>query len=267
MPKVKSSVYLLTYTPEPEQIVGAACRLCYSKVGAKELKEKMSKEEIRKLLKIVFKSGHHSVFEHPSFTFGIDGISRACSHQIVRHRIASYSQQSQRYVKYDDPNYIVPPDIEGTEKEQIFESRISGAAEGYKELMDQGFKPEDARYLLPNATETKMVATFNARSLFNFITLRTCERAQWEIRILAEEMLKLVLPTAPIIFENYGPHCVRGLCPEGTFYCGKPRGVTKNGLVEISEEEWKHNRHSKGISSSKEIIEDRIKKGKENLDK
>lgn len=233
-------VHLIAHTPEPERVVAAAARLCYSASSAAELVEKLSHAEVSKLIKIILRSGHMSVCEHASFTFAIDGISRACSHQLVRHRLASYSQQSQRYVRLSDPRVIYPPAIEaeGGEPKRLFDEAVGAGVRHYQELLAAGAEPEDARYALPQAIETKIVVTMNARELLHFFTLRTCQRAQWEIRHLAEEMLKLAYPQAIRIFAKAGPACIRGRCPEGKFYCGKPRLLTDEGLIEIPEQDW-----------------------------
>jgi len=232
-------VTLLTHTPEPERVIASAARLCYSPSSAAELKERLTEKEVADLLKIILKSGHLSTCEHPSFTFGIDGISRTCSHQLVRHRLASYSQQSQRYVRYSEPEMIIPPSINDDEElTSLFQEKALEAFEHYQELMDAGVEPEDARYLLPQAVATKIVVTMNGRELLHFFSLRTCERAQWEIRGLAEEMLRLILPLAPLIFKKSGPACIRGKCPEGKFYCGHPRKMDKDGLLVIPEDQW-----------------------------
>lgn len=233
------SVVLLAHTPEPEKVVGAAARLCYAPIGAADLIEEMAADEVSSLLKTILRSGHLSVCEHASFTFAIDGISRACSHQLVRHRVASYSQQSQRYVKLTDPPMIVPPEVAARpELAADFIVAAESAFTDYQDLLKAGLEAEDARYLLPQAVETKIVVTMNARELLHFFSLRTCERAQWEIRGMAEAMLKLVLPLAPVIFAKVGPACVRGRCPEGKFYCKKPRKLTSEGLIEIKEKDW-----------------------------
>lgn len=232
-------VTLLTHTPEPERVIAAAARLCYSPSSAAELKDQMTDEEVGSLLKIILKSGHLSTCEHPSFTFGIDGISRACSHQLVRHRLASYSQQSQRYVRNVDPEIVVPPSVAADpELTADFLARTLEAFGHYQRYLAAGVEAEDARYLLPQAVATKIVVTMNARELLHFFTLRTCERAQWEIRALAGEMLRQILPLAPRIFKKAGPDCIRGRCPEGKFYCGRPRKLTEMGLIEIPEADW-----------------------------
>ncbi len=237
-------VSLLSHTPDPQRVIGAAARLCYAPVGAAELAEKLSDDEIERLLKLILRSGHLSVCEHASFTFAIEGISRACSHQLVRHRLASYSQQSQRYVKLKKPLIITPPAVAAEpELAARFEAATEAAYADYQGMLADGMEAEDARYLLPQAVETKIVVTMNARELLHFFTLRTCERAQWEIRAMAERMVVLVLPLAPIIFGKTGPACIRGRCSEGKFYCGKPRRLTPEGLIEIAEKDWVYHKN------------------------
>jgi len=220
----KLKVTLLSHTADPEQNVVAAIRQCYSSVGASELKKKTSKEVKERLINQVVESGHTSTVEHASFTFAIEGISRACSHQLVRHRMASFSQQSQRYVDLSkvDLMYIVPPMIKANKDfSKKYKKVMEMIEEEYKDLIKKGVKPEDARFILPNACQTKIVVTMNARSLLNFFRERCCVRAQWEIRILANEMLKKAKKVAPKIFENAGPSCVSsGICWEGNMSCG-----------------------------------------------
>ena len=220
----KIKVVLLSHTIDPEQNVVAAIRQCYSAVGAEELKEKTSAETRDRLVNQVVESGHTSTVEHAVFTFAIEGISRACSHQLVRHRVASYSQQSQRYVDLSksELGYIVPPEIKNDKKLLEKYQKVMDLIENeYRELVKVGVKPEDARYVLPNACQTKIVVTMNARSLLNFFRERCCLRAQWEIRILANLMLAEVKKVAPKIFENAGASCVsEGICWEGNMSCG-----------------------------------------------
>ncbi len=217
-------VSLLQYTPDPERTVALAARLCYSDTGIEGLKERLTEASARKLLKKIIKLGHFSVLEHASFTFGIEGISRATSHQLVRHRIASYSQQSQRYVAFRERlEYITPPTIgSDSELRERFDRMVAELFETYRWLLERGIPQEDARYILPNAAETKIIVTMNARELLHFFSLRCCERAQWEIREMAKRMLSLVKKVAPTIFEKAGPGCVRGRCPEGEMTCGRP---------------------------------------------
>ena len=217
-------VRLLYHTPEPERAVAAAARLCYAPVGAAELMDQLGDEAIRKVLSTIMASGHLSALEHASYTFAIDGVSRALTHQLVRHRLASYNQQSQRYVAYaDEPRFIVPPAVASNpELEARFLGACRAAFSEYRSMVDSGVAAEDARYLLPNAMETKIVVTMNVRELLHFFELRCCKRAQWEIRALALRMLELVEPTAPLIFMDAGASCRRGPCREGKMTCGKP---------------------------------------------
>ncbi|WP_407399394.1 FAD-dependent thymidylate synthase [Anaerovibrio sp.] len=216
-------VKLLEHTPEPERVVAMSARLCYSASGAEELSERMTDEQVQKLLAKIIKMGHASTMEHVSFTFGIEGVSRVLTHQLVRHRLASYSQQSQRYVAEHDFEYILPPSIEEkAEAKARFQNLMDDIQKAYNELADMGIPKEDARYVLANATETKIVVTMNARSLMHFFNLRCCNRAQWEIRELAYKMLEQVKKVAPLLFKNAGASCVAtGHCPEGAMTCGK----------------------------------------------
>ena len=217
-------VELLYHTPDPERAVATAARLCYAPVGASELMESLSDERIRKVLTTILESGHLSTLEHASYTFAIDGVSRALTHQLVRHRLASFNQQSQRYVRFDDGLQTIKPEsIENNpEANKLFDEMIEQTVNAYEAFLEAGIPAEDARYILPNAAETKIVVTMNIRELLHFFTLRCCNRAQWEIRELAWKMLELVRPTAPFIFADAGPSCVRGACPEGKMTCGQP---------------------------------------------
>lgn len=227
----KLKVKLIAHTPEPDKVVSMAAKLCYSPVGVEEIGNKITETEVDKFLSMLISLGHESPVEHTSFTFAVEGVSRACSHQIVRHRMASYSQQSQRYVKLEQFEYIVPPVIKQDEKAaQIFIESMKNAQEAYNKLVEQLMEGgrsekealEDARYVFPNACETKLVITMNARSLFNFFEHRCCERAQWEIRELAYQMLYECKKVAPILFKNCGPSCYKKTCKEGRMSCGKP---------------------------------------------
>ncbi len=221
-------VTLLQHTPDPERTVALAARLCYSSASIGELHEKLSEADVTEFLEKIISLGHHSVIEHISFTFGIDGISRACSHQLVRHRLASYSQQSQRYVIFKDTDFpiIIPESIRCSESRMAaFTRAMEASAEAYRELVYDGVPAEDARFVLPNAAETRIIVTMNGRELLHFFELRCCERAQWEIRAMAVEMLKLIKPLAPTIFASAGPGCVSAPCPEGQFCCGKAAEV------------------------------------------
>lgn len=239
-------VRLITHTPEPEKVVAAAAKLCYSDSHIADLLDGLDEARTACFLDMLSDLGHASPIEHASFTFGIEGVSRSLLAQITRHRIASFSVQSQRYVRLDDFRYVVPPAIEvvpearaaflaGMEEdaahyldvahklEEGHAARLMAEGVPEKEARRKASKlaNEDARFALPNACETKMVMTMNARSLHNFFRLRCCERAQWEIRALAEEMLRLVYPVAPALFRGAGPGCVVGPCSEGSMCCGR----------------------------------------------
>lgn len=231
-------VKLLQHTPEPEKTIAATAKLCYSQVGVEDILDNLTDESTDKFLNMLMSYGHMSPIEHASFTFAVEGVSRSLTHQLVRHRIASYSQQSQRYVKLDQFEYIVPPAIEDDEvAKKLFIEQMAGAQKAYDEIVERlkvkyledGMKEksaekkaiEDARYVFPNACETKVVFTMNARSLMNFFKHRCCDRAQWEIRNMAEQMVDEVKNIAPILFKNAGPSCVSGPCPEGKMCCGK----------------------------------------------
>ncbi len=256
-------VTLLTYTPNPEQTVAMAAKLCYSPSGIENIREGLTEEKTAEFVEMLSSLGHQSPMEHASFTFGIEGISRACSHQLVRHRIASYSQQSQRYVNGENFEFVTPPEIEKNEKAYAaYKKVIDMQSEAYKEIrnalvaakIEENYKDkyfgtdeeimnafkednkkeylayvkkanEDARFVLPNACTTKIVCTFNVRSLENFFAHRCCNRAQWEIRMVAEQMLLECLKVAPNLFKNCGPSCLFGKCPEGNMSCGKMKEV------------------------------------------
>ena len=213
---------LINFTPNPEKTVATAAHLCYSSCGVEELEEKMTNEKIEKLIQKLIDKGHESPLEHVSFTFVIEGVSRTLTHQLVRHRIASYSQKSQRYVNEHNFEYIIPPSIiKNSQAKEKFTSLMDTIRKLYNDLTDMNIPKEDARYILPNATETKIIVTFNARSLLHFLQLRCCTKAQWEIRQMAYLMLTEVKKVAPLLFKKAGASCVRtGFCPEGERSCG-----------------------------------------------
>lgn len=248
---IHMKVELISHTPDPERLAATAAKLCYSSSDIGTLREGLTDEKVDSFIDMIVSIGHESVLEHVSFTFGIEGISRACSHQLVRHRIASYSQKSQRYVNEKGFEFITPPEIESLpEAKEEFDKVMDDLTKSYEKIADlltdkhtadlisQGIPVkeatskarklanEDARFILPNACETKIVVTMNVRSLFNFFRHRCCNRAQWEIRAVANEMLRLCLEAAPHIFAHAGPSCVaEGKCPEGRMTCGKIKEV------------------------------------------
>lgn len=230
-------VVLASHTPEPERLIAGAARLCYSPADVEQVLAAAGEANQETFLQKLIDVGHLSPVEHVSFTFAVEGISRACSHQLVRHRLASYSQQSQRYVGEEEGfAYIIPPAIlEDRELRVRFERAMAEARKSYKFLVEKlkerggGFESarEDARFVLPNAAETKIIITMNARELLHFFSQRLCNRAQWEIRAMALAMLRLVKPIAPTVFRYAGPPCVRGKCQEGPRTCGKAREVRR----------------------------------------
>ncbi len=222
-------VKLIRYTPEPERTAALAARLCYSPVGVEDLDEKLTAAQVESFVRKLVGLGHFSALEHISFTFAVEGVSRVLTHQLVRHRIASYSQQSQRYVAERDFEAITPPSIAANAlAKEKFEKLLADIQQLYNKLTDMGIDKEDARYILPNATETKIVITMNTRSLLNFFSLRCCLRAQWEIRELAGKMLAEVKKVAPVLFEKAGPTCVtHRVCNEGEMTCGRLAALLK----------------------------------------
>ncbi len=244
------TVKLISYTPDPEKLIACAAKLCYSPSSIENTQKKLTDEAVQSFVKMLAEMGHESPLEHISFTFGIEGVSRALLAQLTRHRIASYSVQSQRYVKNFDFEYIIPPEIENIpEAKEEFLSAMDETQNHYdkiteilknkhiNDLIQSGIDKqtaekiaekvsiEDARYVLPNACATKIICTFNARSLLNFFKHRCCNRAQWEIRNLATEMLRLVREKAPNVFACAGPACFNKSCPEGKMSCGKIKEV------------------------------------------
>ncbi|MCD6446228.1 FAD-dependent thymidylate synthase [Candidatus Bathyarchaeota archaeon] len=211
-------VKLLRYTADAELLGGAAAITSTKSGSPSEMFEKMKPEIAKRVIRKVTGYGHTSIIEHACFTFSIEGVSRAMTHQLVRHRIASYTQQSQRYVTYNTlENYITPPSItNNSEAKKIFDETLRKISETYEKLLNLKIPKEDARFILPNAAKTNIIVTMNARELRHFFNLRCCARAQWEIREVAIEMLRQVKRVAPTLFENAGPSCVElGYCPEG----------------------------------------------------
>ena len=221
-------VTLLTYTPTPEKIVAAAARCCYSNDDPDKLLDEMTDEKAAKFLQKLNDLGHQSPLEHVTFTFAISGVSRALLAQITRHRLASFSVRSQRYCGFQSSDFIEPPSIAKSEVKEIFNDALNQCKENYDKLIDAGIAKEDSRMVLPNAAATSMVLTMNARELLHFFGIRCCNRAQWEIRNLAKDMVKLVKEIAPNLFKKAGAACEQlGYCPEGKFSCGKAPTLEK----------------------------------------
>lgn len=239
-------VQLIAHTPQPEKVVAAAAKLCYSNAAIDDLMDGLTTEKAKEFVQMLATMGHESPVEHASFTFAIEGVSRSLLAQITRHRHASFSVQSQRYVELQNFTYVTPPEIAGNPQAlAAFEQAMESEAQEYEKLtqvlkaahestfLAQGMSEkaakraaqkkaiEDARFVLPNACDTKMIATMNARSLYNFFAHRCCNRAQWEIQALAKEMYRLVYAVAPALFAAAGPACMKGSCPEGKMTCGR----------------------------------------------
>lgn len=229
--KVTGKAQLIRYTKDPEATIALAAKLCYSGTDVDELSEKILSADNATFIKKLIEMGHYSPFEHASFTFTLEGVSRALLAQITRHRIASFSVRSQRYVSEAAFNYVVPPSIQdlGAAAVARFEGQMDTIMDWYRDwqaALGRGERSnEDARFILPNACETKMIVTMNARELMHFFELRCCNRAQWEIRAIAWQMFSQVMEVAPNLFEQCGPGCVRGVCSEGSKTCGKPNEV------------------------------------------
>jgi len=213
-------VKLIGYSSDPEKIPAMAAKLTHSIAKPEDL-EKTPENELKSILEHVINLGHTSVIEHTSFTFAISDVSRSLTHQLVRHRIASYAQQSQRYVNLKKPNYVIPPKIDSNKiMKKAYEETMEIIWKQYNKLIEMKIPSEDSRYVLPNATCTNIIVTMNARSLLNFFELRCCLHAQWEIRILANLMLNELKDKAPIIFKNAGPPCkTKGICTENDKDC------------------------------------------------
>ena len=248
MPEQKKlKVELLQHTPMPEETVSLAAKLCYSKASIVDLKDKISSKDQSSFIEKLLNMGHESVLEHVSFTFGIEGVSRVLLAQLTRHRIASYSVQSQRYNAYERAfGYIIPDSIAELGEDAIrnYHDQMQTIEQWYidwqKLLGDCGEKAnEDARFILPNACETKIVMTMNVRELRHFFSLRMCSRAQWEIRKMAEQMFALCFKTAPALFRDAGPACLRGKCPEGEKSCGKAAAIrlSREAMISAYKEE------------------------------
>lgn len=220
-------VKLIAHTTDPVRVVAAAAKLCYSASSVEELFEGLDEANIIRLLSVLRTSGHMSPFEHASFTYAVEGVSRVATHQLVRHRIASYSQRSQRYVSADGSGCVFPPEVGNVaEARVIFEECVNNARDAYERMTALGVSREDARFILPHGWETAIIVTMNARELRHFFELRLCRRAQWEIRETARRMLVLAYGAAEELFKSAGPPCVGGVCTEYRS-CGIPYGNTE----------------------------------------
>ena len=242
----KLKVILLRHTLSPEETIALSAKLCYSKSTIEDLKEKISQKDQSAFIEKLMGMGHESVLEHVTFSFGVEGVSRVLLAQLTRHRIASFSVQSQRYVSYENGfGFIMPDSIAalGEEAVQQYQKQMDTIESWYvdwQKKLGKGEKSnEDARFVLPNACETRLVVTMNVRELRHFFSLRMCNRAQWEIRKMAEEMFRICFNTAPALFMDAGPACIRGKCPEGEKTCGMAAEIRKNreALIRSHKEE------------------------------
>ena len=231
----KLKVILLRHTLSPEETIALSAKLCYSKSTIEELRDKISRKDQSEFIEKLMNMGHESVLEHVTFSFGVEGVSRVLLAQLTRHRIASFSVQSQRYVSYENGfGYILPDSIAalGEDAVQQYQKQmdtIEGWYVDWQKKLGKGEKSnEDARFVLPNACETRLVVTMNVRELRHFFSLRMCNRAQWEIRKMAEEMFRICFETAPALFADAGPACIRGKCPEGEKSCGMAAEIRRN---------------------------------------
>ena len=238
MAKAKLKVILLRATPDPDEIVALGARLCYAQADIEALRERVETSDQQRFVQGVMDRGHLSVTEHATFTFAVEGVSRALLAQLTRHRIASFSVQSQRYVSMADGfDFVVPPSISalGEAEEAEFIRQMNTMHAWYCQWQEKlgGAKEksnEDARFVLPNAAATRLLVTMNARELMHFFELRCCNRAQWEIREMAWQMLCECRKAAPALFKNAGPACIAGACPEGKASCGKALEVKKKHM-------------------------------------
>ena len=242
----KLKVILLRHTLSPEETIALSAKLCYSKSTIEDLRDKITRKDQSEFIEKLMNMGHESVLEHVTFSFGVEGVSRVLLAQLTRHRIASFSVQSQRYVSYENGfGYILPESIAalGEDAVQKYQKQMDTIESWYvdwQKKLGKGEKSnEDARFVLPNACETRLVVTMNVRELRHFFSLRMCNRAQWEIRKMAEEMFRICFETAPALFADAGPACIRGKCPEGEKSCGMAAEIRRNRdkLIQSRKEE------------------------------
>lgn len=240
--QAKLKVALIRHTLSPEETVALGARLCYSRATIDDLTHRVSAKDQTDFVQKIMGMGHESVLEHASFTFGVEGVSRVLLAQLTRHRLASFSVQSQRYVSYENGfGYIMPPKIAalGEEAQSEYHRQMQQMHQWYcawQEKLGTGEGGnEDARFVLPGACETRLMMTMNVRELRHFFALRMCSRAQWEIRAMATEMHRLCMEVAPALFADAGPGCLRGACPEGAKSCGKAGEIKRQRQAMLDE--------------------------------
>ena len=248
MPAVQMKCELVRHTLSPEEMVAMGAKLCYSGAHVEDLLHRIEANDQSAFVEKILGMGHESVLEHACFTFAIEGVSRVLLAQITRHRLASFSVQSQRYVSYASGfGYVIPPQIKALGEDAVrdYEEQMAKLQEWYVQWQERLGRTgegtnEDARFVLQGACETRMLVTMNVRELRHFFSLRMCNRAQWEIRALATEMHRQCMKVAPALFRDAGPGCLRGACPEGTKSCGKAQEIKKQRkrlLEELTSEE------------------------------
>jgi len=224
-------VELISNTKDPEITCARCAAVSWQRKGMKDL----TLNEARQIIREVLSHRHESVIEHANFTFFVEEISRSLTHQLVRHRMASYTQQSMRYVNLTkSKEYFIKPEsiAKNQNLSSSFDEIMAKCKDVYDFFVDKGVPPEDARFVLPIATQTKIAITMNARELRHFFELRCCLRSQWEIRELADKILEICRSVAPSLFENAGPSCVRlGYCPEAGLACGKINQVLEKYIT------------------------------------
>ena len=234
-------VKLMNYTPRPLETITWAALISYWDKWESEAFERITKDDVEKHLPRVLSYGHESILEHATFTFAIEGCSRICSHQLVRHRLASYTQQSMRYIKINpedvEETFVIPKSVrENPELYEKWKKLMEETIKLYEESYAKGIHQEDARFILPQAVRTKIVVTMNLRELKHFLGFRACARAQWEINHIAWKMLEEIAKIKelrPIIeWAKLGPRCIAlGYCPE--------KELMPPGCLKMTKDKWK----------------------------
>jgi thymidylate synthase (FAD) len=245
MPEVTVKVALLEKSPSPTAMTATAARTCYSANPPEAIVERWRNkpDDMRKTVDRVRAAGHHSTLEHNIYVFGVTGLSRAATHQLVRHRHLQFDQQSQRYLAFKNAEfpYVKPKKIASLpDVSARFDRLMADVGQIYQAMLDAGIPGEDARFILPNATASQLVVSGNARAWYEFLTLRTCNMAQWEIREMSFQVLRILKREDPDLFKDAGATCVRGYChePDGP-NCPRYIAVAKAQLKEAQTAgEW-----------------------------
>jgi len=245
MPEVTVKVTLLEKSPSPTAMTATAARTCYSANSPDAIVERWrtKPDDMVKTVDRVRAAGHHSTLEHNIYVFGVTGLSRAATHQLVRHRHLQFDQQSQRYLAFKEAQfpYVKPARVSSLPAVSAqFDNLMAEVGRVYRAMMDAGIPSEDARFVLPNATASQLVVSGNARAWYEFLTLRTCNMAQWEIREMSFQVLRILKREDPVLFKDAGATCVRGYChePDGP-NCPRYIAVVKAQLREAeSATQW-----------------------------